>query len=159
MELSQTLCGKVLGGVARLRLYDAAKIGAVAYDSKQGSYVAVGVEDGYVPVEVAFVEGSASWRESSVAAGEVEHRVAFSLRGVRPAALSELVALSEQGVVAEVESAEGTKVLVGYSPEAGADYPLRLLAAEVATGSERGERAATEITLSSTDGWFSRRVE
>ena len=158
MELSQTLCGKHLGGIARLYLYDATKILSATYNSHLGAYTSVAVEEGEEPMEVVFAEGSASWSEKRRGEDGVERRVAFSLRGVRPQALTTLTRLSERGIVAEVESEEGVKCLVGYSPQAHADYPLRLTSAEIVTGCERGDRPTTHITLTSTDGWFSHEV-
>ncbi len=155
MALNETLCGKHLGGVARLGLYDATKILSATYDPHSGVYTSVVAEE---PLVVAFAEGCASWSEKHQIEGGVEHRVVFSLRGVRPQALATLTALSEKGIVAEVESEEGVRMLVGYSPQAQANYPLRLASAEIKTGSERGDRPTTHITLSSTDGWFSHEV-
>lgn len=159
MELSKALCGKHLGGVARLRFYEAAKISAVTYDPTLKAYILVDVTEGYEPLDVTFVEGSGSWSERSVGDGGVEHRVEFSLGGVDVDAVATLVDLSEGGLVAEVESAEGGCYLVGYSREAAAEYPLRLALAEVFSGCERGDRPATHIKLTSIDGWYSRRVE
>ena len=156
MELAGTLCGKHLGGVARLGLYDATKILSATYDPHLGVYTSVEVAE--EPLQVTFAEGSASWSEKRLSDGGVEHRVVFALRGVQSQALARLATLSERGIVAEVESEEGVRMLVGYSPQAHADYPLRLSSAEIKTGSERGDRPTTHITLSSTDGWFSHEV-
>ena len=156
MELTHALCGKHLGGITRLRLYEAAHLESVAYDSSLGAYAAVA--EGCESVDVAFVEGSGSWLERGVAAGGVEHRVEFSLGGVHTEAVALLEKLSVGGLVAEVECADGACYLVGYSREAAAEYPLRLASAEVATGSGRGDRPTTYIRLTSTDGWYSHRM-
>lgn len=159
MELTQALCGKRLGGVARLKLYEAAKISAVTYNSTLRAYTSVEMVEGCEPLDVTFAEGSGSWSERGVADGGVEHSVEFSLGGVDAEALIMLVGLSEGGLVAEVECADGGCYLVGYSREAAAEYPLRLASAEIATGSGRGDKPTTHIRLTSTDGWYSRRVE
>ena len=159
MELTQALCGKHLGGIVRLRLYEAAKLAAVSYDTSKGAFAAVELAEGCEPVDVTFVEGSGSWRERSVADGGVEHSVEFALGGVHTEAVSLLERISEGGLVAEVECADGGCYLVGYSTKAAAEYPLRLGSVDIATERGRGKRPATHIRLTSIDGWYSRRVE
>ena len=157
-DLSQKVCGKHLGGVAQLRLYDATKLLPLDYDPASESFEEVWFDDGGAPVEVAFVEGSGVWSERGVTGG-VEHSVAFELQGVRTEALEGLRKLSEGGLVAEIVDNEGAKFLVGYSLHAAAEYPLRLSSAESSTGGRRGERPTTRIVLTSRDGWYAHRLK
>lgn len=155
MELSRNLCAKHHGGLLRLRLYDASKILAASYNSSTGCYTSLEVEEDYSPVEVVFAEQGASWSESVDESGAVEHRVEFLLEGCRSGALDELVALSEGGVVAEMVGADGVVRLVGYSPRAGADYPLRLAKALLDSRSSRADKPSVTVLLRSLDGWAS----
>lgn len=156
MELTQTLCAKHHGGLRRIRLYDASKVVAAHYKTSAGCYSSLTVEEGYEPIEVAFAEQSASWSESANGEGVVEHRVEFTLSGGRCGALGELLELSEGGgVVAEVECAAGDVWLVGYSPRATTDYPLRLQSAHHTTHSLRADKPSVEVVLRSLDGWAS----
>ena len=156
MELSQSHCGKHHGGVLRIALYDASRLISVPFDPSSGCYSSIEVEEGYTPIEVAFAEESGAWSERVGSGGGVEHSVEFSLWGARCEALSTLQTLSERGVVALVECADGGQYLVGYSPRATTDYPLRLAEGNLNTFSHRTERPTTNVLLTSTDGWFSR---
>lgn len=155
MALSQALCGKHPGGLVSIRLYEATKILSAPFNHTLGGYSSLHLEEDYTPIEVAMAEGSGLWSEKEVGKDGVEHRVEFALRGCRSEALSTLHTLSQSGLVAEVVLAEGGRYLVGYSPRANADYPLRLAQGSLNTQNRPSEMPTTTLVLISTDGWFS----
>lgn len=158
MELSQSLCAKHPGGVRRIALYEASKILSATYNKSLGAFTSVEVEEGYSPVEVAFEEESASWSESADDKGGVEHCVEFSLRGCRTRALESLMGLSEEGIVAEVECADGERYIVGYSVEAAILYPLRLSLGALDTKNHKADKPTSKVRLLATDGWYSHQL-
>lgn len=159
MELGSTTCAKHLGGVESVRLVSAADVVAVEYDPSQRLFAGLRLREGSDPVEVLFADGGASFEERASADGLVTHTLTFAMRGLQREAAGVLRSLSVDGVVAVVGLAEGESLLVGYSPEAAADYPLRLSQTLLDSGKSRAQRASTTLTLSSTDGSLACRYE
>lgn len=133
-------------------LLSAAEIESVEYNPSSRLFTSLVLCEGYDFVEVVFAEGSASLEERVGADGSVTHRLSFAMHGTKSDDVETLRRLSREGVVAIVENFEGEKFLVGYSPEACAEYPLRLAEVRLEGGSRKEQRAITSIILSSLDG-------
>lgn len=153
MELGSSItCAKHLGGVESIRLVSAVDIEAVEYDTTQRLFSGLRLREGSDFAEVLFADGGACFEERVEADGTVSHHLSFRMQGLEREAADRLRGLSVDGVVAVVGLPEGEKLLVGYSPEAAADYPLRLSLAVLSSAQSRVQRASTTLTLSSTDG-------
>lgn len=158
MAIGEGKCHRHLSGVSSIRLFDVRGVESVEVDPASGEVTAVRLTEAAQPIDVLFVERSASYSETLFATGGVEHRLEFTLRGCRPEAVEQLQNLSLDGVLAEVATPNGLRLLVGYSSRAECDYPLRLSAASAET-LRAGERMPeTTVTLISKDGWFSREM-
>lgn len=157
MTLGSISCAKHLGGVRSIVLLSASEIGSLLYNPADGCFGSLMPAEGCEFLEVAFAENSASLEERVEADGTTTHKLHFSFRGMQSEVVDLLQRLSREGVVAIVELAEGEKFLVGYSPEASADYPLRLSEALLGSGSQREQRPSLSITLTSVDGSPSRQ--
>lgn len=159
MTLGSLSCAKHLGGVRSLRLIPAEGVASVDYDVAEDAFRALLVAEGGEAVEVAHDASATSYCESVTADGRVEHRLTISLLGVQIEALDRLLVTLRRGVVAIVELEEGERWLVGYSPRAAADYPLRLAEGVAESGKSRQTRCHTSLLLSSVDGWCACRYE
>ncbi len=159
MELGSITCAKHLGGVESIRLVSAVDVEAVEYDPAERLLSGLRLREGSDFTEVLFANNSACFEERVEADGTVTHNLSFRMQGLEREAANVLRSLSVDGVVAIVELPEGERLLVGYSPEAAADYPLRLSKAVLSSAQSRVQRASTTLTLSSTDGSLACRYE
>ncbi len=159
MTLGSNSCAKHLGGVASIRLLPATQLESVEYDPRERRFLSLTPLKESEFVEVAFVENSASWEERVGSDGTVTHTLSFAIHGLQGDSVEQLRRLCCEGVVAVVETTEGEKFLLGYSPECGAEYPLRLSEALLSGGSRREQRAYTSLILSSSDGSLACHVE
>ncbi len=158
MELTAATCAKHLGGVRSIRLYGASDILSVAYDTRSKCFGLPQLKEGCSPLDLCFVEGSATFEERLGDNGVVTHRVGCDIAGAQPEAVERVRSFAREGVVALVTTADGGCYLVGYSPKAEGDYPLLLTEARVESHASRRESASTSLLLGSTDGWFSKPV-
>lgn len=159
MSIGQNSCGKNIGGIRSIELLPPEAIAKADYYAATDEYDFVELAEGFEPTTLHFTEGSGRWVERAEGVGgPVVHRVECRLRGVQPAALVKLQRLALNGVVALVTTESGEEYLVGYSPEAHTDYPLRLAEGQTDSSKERSEGASTLLVLTSTDGWFSRPI-
>lgn len=149
-------CKVARGGICAVRLYEVCGIASVDFDPTMRSFGTPQLLEGYEPWEVVFAEGGASYTEEATPGGGVVHRLEISQRGLNQDVVATLRRLSVEGVVALVECQSGERLLVGYSREAAADYPLRMEGAKLQSGSQSGEGATTRFLLCSLDGWGAR---
>lgn len=152
-------CAKHLGGVESIRLVSAVDVEAVEYDPSQRLFSGLALREGSDPVEVLFADGTACYEERVSADGVVTHTLTFVMRGLQREGAEVLRSLSVDGMVAVVGLAEGESLLVGYSPEAAADYPLRLTQTLLDSGKSRAQRASTTLVFSSQDGSLACHLE
>lgn len=104
-------------------------------------------------LNLPFADNGARYTERLLAEGEVEHRLELTIGHFSPESVSQLMALSRRGIVAIITLASGERVVVGYSPLGGGDYPLRLLEAETDSSWQRSQVPTTRLLLGCVDGW------
>lgn len=153
MILGAEKCHRHLSGLHSIRLYDVGWVERVTHSESRAEYGEVVLRKECEPLEIVPVEKSASYREIVGPRGEVEHRLEFSLRGCRPECVRAIRGLCRRGVIAEIATPNGERLLVGYSLRAGADYPLELSSAVATTSSSGGAMPETSLLLTSTDAW------
>ncbi len=153
MVLGAETCHRHLSGLHSIRLYDVGWVESVTYSSSGKEFGEVLLKQGCEAIEVEPVERSASYREQTNSRGEVEHLLEFSLRGCRPECVKVLLGLCRRGLIAEIATPNGERLLVGYSRRAGIDYPLRLSSASATTFTSGEKMPDTTLRLSSTDAW------
>ncbi len=159
MSIGQNSCGKNIGGIRSIELIPPEALFRADYYAATDEYDFVELAEGFEPTPLHFSEGSGRWVEKTEdGTGRVVHRVECELRGVQPLAIRRLERLCLNGVVALVATENGEEYVVGYSPEAQADYPLRLTEVISDSSKVRSKEAATLLVFSSTDGWFSRPI-
>lgn len=158
MRLDTGICNRHLAGIASIRLYKAKDVTSVGVDSSGENFTSVRLRSGCESMEVEPVEGSASYSERLGEKGAVEHRLEFALRGCCTDCVAELRRFSDYGVIAEVMSANGVKMLVGYSKRAGSDYPLRLISASANTFVKGPQMPQTTLLFTSIDGWHAKPI-
>jgi hypothetical protein len=71
------------------------------------------------------------------------------------AAVALMRAVGYAGFVARVTLASGERIVAGWSPRFGVLYPLRLVAAEIASGRTPADEPTIALKLESTDGTIS----
>lgn len=151
-------CNRHLSGVSHVRLYDVRDVASVELDSSGECFTSVGVVEGALPIDIPLAERSASYQERLTLEGGVEHRLEFAVRGCRPEVVEQLRALSSRGMIAEVATPNGVRLLVGYSKRASCDYPLRVATSSAETFRVGERMPETLVTLISRDGWSSREI-
>ena len=153
MVLGAETCHRHLSGLNSVRLYDVGWVEGVTLHSSGAEFGEVVLCEGCEALEVVPVEKSASYKEVTDSRGEVEHRLEFSLRGCRPECVKQVQELCRRGVIAEIATPNGERLLVGYSRRAGADYPLGLASATATTSTSEGGMPDTTLLLASMDAW------
>lgn len=143
--------GAVRGGISRLWLAKAESVESVVVAS--GRCEKVILSDGAAFAEYEIFERQGLYSEKAGYKNglvKLTHRLSFAVPFSEAAggSVAEILATaSDQGVVALLLTAAGEKLLVGYSVEFGAGFPLKLDSAESGTGKDQKAIPATSIVL------------
>lgn len=155
-------CARRSGGIRTIVLMEADKVTAV-YDAATDGYTSASAPEGN-RAAYSFNEDEAQLRETvSVASGSlsVTHELSFSLARMDAAsrkAVEEMATASYCGLVALVTTNNGERLLVGYSPQFGAERPLRVSKCVGMSGQKLSDPTSESVTLVSTDTQKARSV-
>ncbi len=103
------------------------------------------------PVSIHCKEDSICYTESLNEDGTVTHSLEFALERMDPSSRRTVEELCSGGVIATLETNNGTSLRIGWSRRFGARYPLRIVSAHGTTGAKLTDPSAETILLRSID--------
>ncbi len=146
------MCPRNFGGIRSVVLYRLRDV-TFEHSPSVGGFTRCVLAPSATPLEVHFADSGARYKEHIGPEGGVEHRLEMVVGGLSVELLGRVGAMSRGGIVALVALCSGGSLVVGYSPQGGGDYPLRLLEAEADSATKRTERPTVRLVLGCEDGW------
>lgn len=145
------------GGLQLLGLIECGSIASVAYDPFRHCYTHIDFTGEARFARYGFREDQAEYNEwvtQCDGAFRVTHELRFFLERMdarTSSQIEELMRATPGGLIACLRTANGTVLLIGYSPEFGMERPLRLVAAAGSTGASITDPTGETVILQSDD--------
>jgi hypothetical protein len=144
---------KPVGGVVAVEVVSASDFTDAVWDTTAGCFVSVNLS---APLaRYVFREDGCTYTETSEGTrlGLVRHSLAMEFTATQEAqqALSELKTASRNGLIAIVTMGIGERLLVGYSPRFGSNFPLRIASDTYSSGITPADYPTRTIVLVSED--------
>ncbi|MDR0954536.1 MAG: hypothetical protein LBM20_04045 [Rikenellaceae bacterium] len=149
--------GKTTGGIKTIALTPVENINSVAIDHQTGAYLSVTLKELTQWVECSLAEEAAEYREEHTlrnGIAVVVHTLEFQTDKMdreSDSLLRQLAEASPGGLAAVVTTNDNVSLLVGYSPEHGAERPLRLEKVAGRSGKKYADPSREAISLVSRD--------